>query len=104
MLCAILFMLPVVVWAQDAAQPEVASRETQAVFSARVNLVMVPVVVRDKQGRAIGSLKKEDFALFDRGKTQTITRFAMEQASGRVKPVQIASDEPEELKDTTAAT
>jgi VWFA-related protein len=50
-------------------------------FSTRVNLVTVPVVVRDKDGRAVGNLKKEDFQLFDKGKPQTITQFTMEAGS-----------------------
>src|ERR1035438_9904634 len=51
-------------------QAEVTTREAPATFQARVNLVMVPVVVRDNQGRAIGTLRKEDFQLFDKGKPQ----------------------------------
>ena len=56
-----------------------STREEPAVFQAKVNLVMVPVVIRDKQGHAIGSLKQPDFQLFDKGKPQVITRFSVEQ-------------------------
>jgi hypothetical protein len=44
-----------------------------------VNLVLVPVVVRDGQGRAIGDLTKDDFQRFDRGKPQTIASFTVMQ-------------------------
>jgi VWFA-related protein len=51
-----------------------------------VNLVTVPVVVRDRQGRSVGSLKQEDFQLLDRGKPQVISRFSMETRSSKAAP------------------
>ncbi len=63
-------------------QPQIAETVTKdepATFKARVNLVMVPVVVRDKKGNAIGNLKQEDFQLLDKGKPQIISRFSMER-------------------------
>lgn len=84
-------------------QEEVSSKDTQAIFNARVNLVMVPVVVRDKSGNAVGSLKKEDFQLFDRGKLQVITRFSLEKESDRIKPIEIPSDDPDEPKPAPGA-
>ena len=71
--------------------PEIASRDAPSTFSSKVNLVMVPVVVRDARGHAIGTLKKEDFQLFDKGKPQVISKFTIEKADGRV-PVQVTSE------------
>jgi len=70
--------------AAPAKGPEMATREEPAMFKARVNLVVVPVVVRDKKGNAVGNLKQEDFQLFDRGKPQYIARFSMERAGGQL--------------------
>jgi VWFA-related protein len=87
---------------QDAPK-DVSGKDAQAIFTSKVNLVMVPVVVRDKQGRAVGNLKKENFLLFDKGRPQVITRFLIESATDRAKPVEIAADDPAELKEAAAA-
>lgn len=69
--------------AGDRNAAEVSSRETPATFKARVNLVQVPVVVRDSQGRAVGNLQKEDFQLFDKGKPQFISKFSVEKSGSQ---------------------
>ena len=75
----------------QTAVPETATKDEPAVFSTRVNLVMAPVVVRDRKGQITGTLKQEDFQLFDRGKPQTIIRFAVEKPGSRpAKPPQSA--------------
>jgi len=72
--------------------PEMASHDVPATFSTKVNLVMVPVVVRDGQGKAIGTLQKEDFQLFDQGKPQMISRFSVEKAGETAIPAEVADD------------
>jgi VWFA-related protein len=57
--------------------PEITSHQAEVTFSSRVNLVSVPVVVRDSKGRAAGNLRQEDFRLFDKGKPQSITKFSV---------------------------
>ncbi len=44
----------------------------------RVNLIPVRVVVRDTQGHAVANLHKEDFQLFQDGKPQEISNFAVQ--------------------------
>jgi VWFA-related protein len=81
---------------QNTAAPvtaEMSSHDAPATFSAKVNLVMVPVVVRDGQGKAVGTLKKEDFQLFDKGKPQVIARFSVEKAGETAVPAEVATDE-----------
>jgi VWFA-related protein len=72
---------------------EMSSHDSPATFSTKVNLVMVPVVVRDGKGKAIGTLQKEDFQLFDKGKPQVISRFSLEKAGEAGIPVEVATDE-----------
>ena len=64
-------------------EPEVTSHESAITFSSKVNMVSVPVVVRDAEGHAIGNLKQSDFQLFDKGKLQVITKFTVEKTEAR---------------------
>ena len=62
-----------------AQDPEVSQRESAVTFSTGVNLVPVKVVVRDKDGHAVGDLEQADFELKDNGKVQNIVRFSVDQ-------------------------
>jgi len=75
--CLSFFLFAAALSAQT--QPaEVTTREETPTFQSRVSLVRVPVVIRDKQGHAVGNLQKQDFQLTDRGKPQYISQFALE--------------------------
>jgi VWFA-related protein len=60
------------------------SHEETTTFRVNVKLVLVRVVVRDAKGKAVGTLHKEDFELFDNRKPQVISQFAVEQPGSRV--------------------
>lgn len=47
-------------------------------FSTEVNLIELPVTVRDKTGRFVKDLTKDDFSLQEDGRSQTILHFSQE--------------------------
>jgi VWFA-related protein len=52
-----------------------------APLRVNVNLVLVPVVVRDSSGKAIGTLKREDFRVTDNKHEQPLTEFQVEEST-----------------------
>jgi len=72
--------------APESSVAEVGTQDAGITFQSRVNLVLVPVVVRDKKGKPVPGLTREDFQLFDKGKPQVISRFAVESAGARIVP------------------
>ena len=76
----------------DKNQPEIAGQDAPILFKSRVNLVMVPVVVRDGKGRAVGSLTQDQFHLFDKGKTPRDYQLHGREAPGCHRSPQRARD------------
>jgi VWFA-related protein len=64
------------------AQQAKDSQDNPSAIVVNVNRVLIPVVVRDKQGQAVGDLKKEDFQVFDKDKPQTISGFTIQKRGG----------------------
>lgn len=67
----------------DANTAEITSRAAVPTFKSRAELVLVPVVVRDSKGNALGGLGLEDFRVSDEGKPQVIKYFAIETPKTR---------------------
>lgn len=61
--------------AQTAPQ---ANERPPFTIQVDTNRVLVPVVVRDKQGHVISDLKREDFRVFDDDKLRTVSGFTVE--------------------------
>ena len=65
-------------------------QDTGNTFKIRVNLVQVHVIVRGNAGKPVEGLRKEDFQLYDNGKLQPITTFAVETAQSRKERTEAA--------------
>src|SRR5579863_9587940 len=55
-------------------------------FKTNTNLVIVNVSVKDKSGKAIEDLKKDQFTLLEDGKPQPISVFEVEHLNGETLP------------------
>ena len=62
----------------QAQQPQESTPAPQEKIAVEVKVVNVLATVRDKHGKTIANLTKDDFALSEDGKPQTITYFARE--------------------------
>ncbi len=94
--------------AQTTDPKEISSREVMPTFKLQTerNLVMVRVVVRDGKGMVVDNLRKEDFQIFDHGKSQAILHFSLEKPELKsseplaTKPTEKAPTAPEEEDET----
>lgn len=64
--------------AQTAPKPQ----NPPYTIQVTVKKVLVPVVVRDRQGHSVGDLKEEDFHVFDNGKPHSLSSFMVEGRIG----------------------
>src|ERR1700734_2300673 len=55
-------------------------------FRTNTNLVIVNVAIKDKSGKAIEDLKKDQFTLLEDGKPQQISVFELEHLNGDTLP------------------
>jgi VWFA-related protein len=70
-----LFALSVFALASASAQDQIKAEPTDLTIKSFTKLVQVPVIVRDKAGRAVKGLTKDDFVLYEDGKPVKISSF-----------------------------
>src|SRR5579871_5257436 len=63
-----------------------AQEQSGQTFKSGVTMIQVPVVVRDKDGHAVGDLEKTDFRLTDNGKPVEIAAFTVEKPGSMAIP------------------
>ena len=90
--------------ATQSNESEISTKDADAPIKVEVNLVLVPVVVKDSSGNPVSGLKKEDFQLRDNGKPQTISTFSMETAETRAASAESAPEAKPAEPETTKAT
>ncbi|HYW65742.1 MAG TPA: VWA domain-containing protein [Candidatus Dormibacteraeota bacterium] len=85
----VLICLALVLCTQAAAQhPNETPAPGGARIQVHVNAVLIPVVVRDAQGLAVGTLKLDDFQVFDKDKPRALSGFTI------VKRATLQSESP----------
>jgi VWFA-related protein len=85
---AVLITISIPLLSTTAQETENASKSNQElVIKTTTRLVLVSVVVHDKQGRPVADLTKDDFVLLDESKPQTIDTFSVES-----RPPEFKSD------------
>jgi len=71
-------------------------KQDETLLRIETELVQIDVVVTDKQGKLVRDLKRVDFELFDDGKKQEITHFAVGTAAQPAKWLAIEKKKPAE--------
>jgi VWFA-related protein len=71
----LVFFLCTLASAQSSNGPQGAPLQLQV----NVDRVLVPVVVRDKQGRTVADLKKDEFQVFDNDKPRAVASFTVDK-------------------------
>lgn len=79
LLAGLIVLISASCFAQAQADPPAESPPQAPTVQVEVNRVLIPVVVRDKRGNAIGDLKESDFTVFDDGKPRPLSGFSVER-------------------------
>ena len=92
--CALL-LAATTLFAQNSAQDTSIPK-----FTSNTNLVIVDIYARDKSGKPVLDLKKEDFTIHEDGKPQIISVFELQKLDSELLPA--LADQPKTLIDRNA--
>lgn len=70
--------------------------DTATTLHVKVNVVQVPVVVRDANGYSVNDLKQDDFQVFDDGKRRQLSGFLVESNDSSQRKLETAMETPAE--------
>jgi len=86
-----IFLIAAALFAQDVT------------FKSETKLVIVDLTVRDKSGRPITNLKKDDIEVFEDGVKQDVSVFEMQKLDGELlTPISFTSNNPKQLEERGA--
>ena len=78
-----------------------SSQDAPATFKSNTNLVIVNITARDKSGKLIDNLTKQDFVVLEDGKPQVISVFELQKLSSEVLPPAAAPEKALIPRDNT---
>lgn len=74
--------------------------KTPLKFTSRAYYVLVPVIVRSKDGKHVPGLMKDSFEIFENGKPQKVV--SMDEITTNIKPVHHSPNAPNEFSNDTS--
>jgi VWFA-related protein len=89
--------------ARGTDQEQKQKPQTEPMLRIETDLVQIDVVVADKAGKLARDLRREDFELYEDGKKQPITHFAIGTATQPANWLAVGKKKPAEKSDGAAA-
>src|SRR6185437_9887704 len=79
----------------QAQKGQTTAEKNPYTVQSNVDLVLVPVVVRDREGRLVGDLTEQDFQIFDNNKRQVISGFMLASVGPQPIPRKTIEGKPQ---------
>ena len=76
----------IIVSIATSSAPSARQSQPQSVFKSRLNVVSVDVIVRDKSGAVVRTLKASDFEVREDGRVQDVANFSFEEITDKRAP------------------